>query len=294
VRLRPEGVTDGYGACSGEPLVEVTLLDGPIPAVDGDEIWRLTGEVELPDGPRTYDQRLLRTADGALMLRTDEAALSIPPDRRSIVVEAPRESLVRQLVTTYGFPLVLDGTPTLVLHGCAVAPPDEDVAYIVCGRSGSGKSSLLVGLVEAGWRALSEDVSVVDLRDDPAVWPGPPWVRRTGEGPTGASVRFRTPDKTAWDIEPWRLGRPVRLGGIGFLEAPGGPTVAVEAIDSPEAIRRLARSTVWLLEPGRRAAATFEPSVRVAQATRAFRLRFPLSPDWVAGAAHALESLGSR
>ena len=97
---------------------------------------------------------------------------------------------------------------------------------MICATSGTGKSSLLVGLMAAGWQPVSEDICVVDLRNGFRVWPGPPWVRRAGEGPPGAGVRFRTREKTAWDIGPWQVDRPVPVEELRPL-----PSIIVSGVE---------------------------------------------------------------
>ncbi len=284
MRLGPEGLTDGYGTCRGTPLLDVVVETGLVGPAEGDTIWHLRGEVAVPGGPISYDQRLVRTANGTYVIRTAEASLRVDTAARRITVEAERESLFRQLVTTYGLPILLElcATDMLVLHACAAVPPGGLGASVICASSGTGKSSLLVGLIEAGWRAVTEDVSVVDLRRaSPVVWAGPPWVRRADVGPSGSTARFETRDKTAWDITPWLVSDPVEVAEIVFLQPAGGTAVSQGRLEASAAIRSLAHSTVWLIEHDRRAAQTFGPITRVASSVPASTLRLPISDDWL-------------
>jgi hypothetical protein len=168
------------------------------------------------------------------------------------------------------------------LHACAAVPPGMDAAVVVCGPSGVGKSSLTVGLIEAGWRAVSEDICTVDLRgDDPVIWPGPPWVRREGAGPAGSTARFTTMDKTAWDIAPWQIDSPVAIASFVFLRPPGSPSVQRDALTQAEALPLLARTILWLGDQQHRASATFGPCVRVAGSAPAMRVRLPRAEGWL-------------
>jgi hypothetical protein len=289
VRLAPDGLTGGFGASQGIPLTEVTLEVGRVDETEGVELWHLRGELPLPDGPVAYDQRLALTTDGRYLLRTAEAALVVDRSAGRMKIDAPEESLTLQLVTTYGLPILLSFEPVLVLHACAAIPPGGERAVLVCGASGTGKSSLLAGMLEAGWRAASEDVCTVDLRGPhPVVWPGPPWLRLAGTGPPGSTARFTTPDKTAWDIAPWRVDEPAPVGRIVFLEPAGGADVLVHDLDRGESIHGLARSTVWLVEPERRASQTFGRCVTVAGAVSCATLRMPVAADWVGRAVAVL------
>jgi ABC-type cobalamin/Fe3+-siderophores transport system ATPase subunit len=208
-----------------------------------------------------------------------------------LTLDTDRESMARQLVTTYGLPLLIHSTKALVLHACSAVPPNHSDAVLVCGSSGTGKSTLLVALIAAGWQAVSEDLCVVDTHEArPRVWPGPPWVRRDGEGPDQSRPRFHTAEKTAWDIAPWQVTEPVPIGRVVFLEPPGGDSITRFPVDRAASVASLARMTAWLSESSLRAAATFAPSVELAGAAQAQRLRFPVSDDWTTKAEEVLRA----
>ena len=109
--------------------------------------------------------------------RSAGPAVAFDPSTGEIVTGPGTESLILQLVTSFGLPLVLNAEPALVVHASACVNDGEAVVF--CGPSGSGKSSALVRLLDAGWRGLTEDVCCFDMRGrQPMAWPGPPWVRR--------------------------------------------------------------------------------------------------------------------
>jgi hypothetical protein len=286
--LQPDEFALGYGRSRGVPLRVATLVHGSVGPPGDVEVWRLAGRMPLQDGPVDYDQRLTRYADGTLGLHAAEAALRVDLRAATLTVEAPSESWARQLVTTYGLPLLLERARALVIHACAVVAPGQDSADLVCATSGTGKSTLLVGLIAAGWAAVSEDVSVIDLRDPvPTVWPGPPWVRRNAGGPPGSTVRFETADKTAWDIEPWQVDRPLPIGRIAFMQ-PAAPPAVWRALDLAEAVARLVRSAIRLEAPAERAREVFARCATIAHAAPAAEFRVPVSADWVDVAEAAL------
>ncbi len=288
VRLVKNSSAEGYGSCLGDPLVEAELIEAPVGRPTGREIWHISADVQLPGGPIHVDQRLSLEDDGSFVLLADGSALRIEPGGR-LTLDADRQTMARQLVTTYGLPLLLHRVKALVLHACSAVPPGAQNAVLVCGSSGAGKSTLLVALIAAGWRAVSEDLCVVDTRGKlPVVWPGPPWIRRDGDGPKDSRPRFQTAEKTAWDIAPWQVDRPVVVGRVVFLEHAGGTSIMREHVDRAAGVASLARMTAWLSEPSLRAAATFGPSVELAGAAPAMRLRLPVSADWTTDAEEIL------
>lgn len=290
MRLGTNALAEGYGSCLGDPLVEAELNEGSVGPRTGREIWRVSADVQLPDGPLHLDQRLTIEDDDSYVLVADDARLRVETAGR-LTLDTDRESMARQLVTTYGLPLLLHRVKTIVLHACSAIPPNEHDAVVVCGSSGTGKSTLLLALIAAGWKAVSEDLCVIDTRgEEPVVWPGPPWLRRAGGGPAGSRPRFQTAEKTAWDIEPWQVDRPVVVGSLVFLEPPAGDSVMRTPIDRAEAVASLALRTAWLGERSLRAAATFSPSVTLAGAAYATRLRFPLSEGWASEAEGVLRA----
>lgn len=286
VRFGPRGSRDAFGLSRGSPIIDVDLERGFVRADRGGEIWRLTGQVDLPQGVRAYDQRLSSVDGDAFIFDAGNARILVEVSERRVVVESESESITLQLVTAIAIPILLEHEPALVLHACAAIAPGRDAATIVCGRAGAGKSSLLVGLIDAGWRAVSEDLCVVDLRGPtPAVWPGPPWVRRAAEGPAAsAGARFQAPDKTAWDISSVRVVDAVPVDEILFLEPAGGERIVRERLSAGDGVGRLTRSTTWLTDPGRRARATFHRVASVSRAIRSARVRFPVADDWIRSA----------
>lgn len=276
----------------GEPLLDVELAHGPVEESPGRELWRLRGQVGVGGREVVYDQRLVVRPDGRLEVRTADAAVLVDADRRRIVVDARTESLARQLVTTYALPLLLHAVDVPLLHACAVVAPGSDRATVIAGPSGAGKSSLLVALIDAGWRAVTEDVGAVDPRGTaPAVWPGPPWVRRDTAGPHDAGARFVTPDKTAWDIAPHQVDSLTPIGRVVFLQPAGGDAAQLRTVEPSDAIAMHMRTLLWLGEPSERVGATWGGAVRLANACETVVARFPRSADWLDGAVAALTTL---
>lgn len=293
VRLSGAGAAR-LGESRGEPLGALEIALGrprePGPA----EMWSQL----LPNGEV---QRLTVRPDGDVVLELGEhRRVSLSPAAGVVTTAEPFDWVKAQLVASFILPFVVGGGTsgtTLVLHAAAAAratPAGHGTAVLVAGPGGTGKSSSLVGLVEAGWTPLSEDVCVVDLSGpDPVVWPGPPWVRRRhGEpGPRGAPVLFETSEKTAWDVGGFRNAPgPTPVGALVLLEPPGpGVSPTRTALEPGRAIGALAPHAVWLgdsREAGRR---LFAPVAEVAARVPVSALRLPVSDDWLDMAVGLLE-----
>jgi hypothetical protein len=281
VRLR-EAPPVELGQCHGTPLADATLSIGPVPEPVGDELWRLAADVDTAAGRTHAEQRLWLEPDGSIVLRTNRgAALAVDAAARTITASGPDDGAVAQLVATYGFPLLLQPLDVVVVHAAAVVRGDQ--AVLVAGPSGSGKSSTLVRLVEAGWQAVSEDLCSVDLRGGaPVVWPGPPWVRRLrGEpGPDGAVRRFDTLDKVVWDIAPWQTSVPARVERIVLLDRPGDRT-EINDVPRATALALLADHALWLGRPSEESRVLFPRLARLSADVPVVRLRLPRTPSWL-------------
>jgi hypothetical protein len=281
--VRIEGGPFDLGHASGTPIAEATLGVAPVDAPDGPALWRLHAESDAGGVHREVDRWLCHHPDGQFVVHASAGpALAVDVARGRITIEPGEEPVSLQLLVTFALPLLLNGCRVLVLHASACERDGE--ATVVCGHPGSGKSSSLVGMLDAGWRALSEDVCAVDLRAGTAVvWPGPPWVRRAhGEpGPAGAGVRFETPDKTAWDIAARQHSAPVPVTRLVLLDPPGGDTPRWQVLSQPEAIKALATHAVWLRDPEDSGRELFGLAATVTSHVTAARLRLPRRASWL-------------
>jgi hypothetical protein len=273
----------GLGYCRGEPLAEVVLDIGPVERSDGQQVWTVAPEHHDHPTPSDSDASLYRDSDGRLTLQAgDVAHLTVSADRRRIVVRAPLDPVRLQLVASVGLPLALAERSLLVLHAAAVAI--EGRAVVIAGVRGAGKSSSLVGLTDAGWAPLTEDVCVLEqVPSGIRVWPGPPWVRRhEGEpGPAGSAELFAGGGKSAWDIGARRPFDPMPVVQLVVLQPPGGAAPRWQPLDRPGAVEVLAEHAVWLGDQAERGQRLFGPVLQLAGQVPVARLRLPSSADWL-------------
>jgi hypothetical protein len=284
-----------FGTSHGRPLADATLRFGPVGGVDdARRLWSQHGAAEVRGRHLEVDRTLYRRPNGAFLLTGNPGPfVEIDQTSSTITVDEGDVSVQLQLLAAFAFPLILHATASLLVHGSACARDDQTL--VICGDSGAGKSSLLVGLVDAGWTAVTEDLCTVDLRgEQPMVWPGPPWVRiaHGRAGPIGARPRFETGDKTAWDIASVQAREPRAVTQLVLLDTPGGEAPMVEAVAGSAAIRDIAHHAVWLGEQDERGRRLFRPTAEMATRVPTVRLRLPRHESWLDSVPELLASNG--
>lgn len=284
VRVEPDGVGAGYGTTIGEPkaTVRVSRTDDR-PSLTGHEELLWSADVDLPEGG-TQTHQMWRNRHGDLVLAiAGRAVLGVARHRDAAEIGDVNDGVALQLVTTFALPLAAQRCGAFVLHASVVVR--DGVATVICAEAGSGKSSTLIALRDAGWSALTEDLVALDLvaGDRPIAWPGPPWVRVAPEqpGPSGGTQRFRTADKVAWDLQGrGRCEEPVPVGRLVLLDAPTDEPTMVRPAAPEEVMGALALHAPWFEEASTKGAALFGSAVQLARSVPATRLRLQRSDDW--------------
>lgn len=281
--VQATGGPPGLGVAVGDPLARATIRVGPVDPADGVKLWSQHGEADV--GPEHFevDRFLYRREQGTFVL-TGSLGPSVEVDQAncSVTIAEGDAGVQLQLLATFAIPLIVHTTSALVLHGSACSLGDRTI--VVCGDSGAGKSSLLVGLLDAGWTAVSEDLCTIDFRDHaPVVWPGPPWVRIASgaAGPGGSEPRFDSMYKTGWDIAFAQATEPRAVTHIVLLQVPGGDAPLVETVSRPDALRELARHAVWLGDQSEGGRVLFRPTSELISKIPTVSLRLPRSESWL-------------
>ncbi len=173
------------------------------------------------------NQFLLRLAGIGGMLCTDGHTVDLDPAPGI----DPHEALPFVLGTGLGVLLVQRGG--LVLHGSAVADA-QDRAFVFCGRSGMGKSTLAAALCQNGTRFVNDDVCSVNLTDagSPVIWPDGRQLKllensithlklaaqRRGEVRSGIEKFYVEPPPSPHEISTREAGAPLRLAAVYILK----------------------------------------------------------------------------
>jgi hypothetical protein len=289
IAVTPAALGLELGWLAEHPPLEahVELCDAVERAPDAELVWQLD---EPPDFglPAITSQTWKESEDSVWVGNTLNLSMRVDHRRNLVSVAAKQRDLqvVLEALANIALPLIAQRSGSLVLHASAVCV--DGSALVLCAESGSGKSSLLTGLVEAGWDALSEDQCVIDLDADGRhrVWPGPSWVRLKHGAAFPPLVaeqapRFEALDKVGWDLADRVAHAPQRLGRVVVLEPPGGSELVWAPLAEPEVIGALARHATWLQCQDAFAPAVLPLVAKLGMSVPGFRMRIPRRSDWL-------------
>ncbi len=125
-----------------------------------------------------YGLALERRDAGGWMIRySDRAAIGC--DERGSMLDctcsdADQAPVLADILTRRVLPRLTSLHGRMPVHAAALAR--DDGAVLLFGTSGAGKSTLTAALATAGWRIMSDDMSILSGWDDPHVWQTAPGV----------------------------------------------------------------------------------------------------------------------
>jgi hypothetical protein len=259
----------------GEPLEVGTHTDGA--AQPGDRLlleWK-------PTTARPFEARLYRARHLYRLWLSDGGWFVVDPDAPSVSLP-DGEDPVRREERLWGVPAMLCGLHrgALPLHAASVQLGAG--ALVLAAPRTAGKSTLAAGFARAGYRVLSEDVTLLRFSPGPSVVPGPAGLRlrRDVAGRLeipAARVLSEDDDRVHLSFELRGRGdcAPVPVSGLVLLQPPAGD-FAVERVPTREALRAL-----WPLAFRLPAQAVvrrcFAMMAELAEAVPVARARYPRS-----------------
>jgi len=218
--------------------------------------WRIEVDVRPATGHRSDDDVLV-SRDGApgrfVVRRGDFAATVDLPVRRASVafLDANEYSIDSFLRILYSLALV--EARGLIVHAASLIRNGR--AYLFCGRSGSGKTSLARLSTDA--TLLSDELSIVRTSDQWARCHGTPfWGELARAGDDGSG----------------------RLAGIYFLQH--GRQHAVKAVTRRQALERLLPNVLFFARDADLTARVLEIAAGLIEAVPCFDLSFRLDPGF--------------
>ncbi len=130
-----------------------------------------------------------------IFLNWPTVRFSVEPHR--VVIDAHDLSVASEFLVPAAWSVVLAAKGRECLHGCTVERQGKALA--VLGNSGTGKSTAALGLIDRGWRLITDDLLTFDEKGD--ALPGPRYARlgseraagRHGIPSTGGKVRIQVP-----------------------------------------------------------------------------------------------------
>lgn len=298
-------VTERVPACQGVAVdppeigLELGWLNEPPPhrvlvqvadAVDRAPDAELAWELQEPAAfglPPITTQTWTEPNDRIWFGNTLNLALRIDHPRQVITIATKNgnRQVLLEALASVALPMVAQRHGAIVVHASSACLGDS--AVLLCAMGGGGKSSLMVGLIGAGWQAISEDQCVIepDETGDYRIWPGYNWVRfKQGVPPVSpvSERRFEAVDKVAWQLDGWMARAPARLDRIVFLEPPGGDEPLWEPVSSDDAITAVTRQSTWLHNQDSFIPVVLPQIVNLAVRVPAYRMRLPFTDDWLA------------
>jgi hypothetical protein len=280
------GLQLGWSEAPPPRRAQVTVVDQIAP-LRGKMLWRSDWPA---DGEREtmWEEAWQDDSNRIRFISGHRPAVEVDADAGKITIETAPQGAFLYALAGSGLITLAQNDGALVLHACAAQLGDQ--ATVVCAASGSGKSSLLLALAQAGWRTYSDDHCVIDQdAGGHSIWPGPEWMRLSSKDvPDGLERRFRLSWKDAWSLEAWQQHRPSRIGRLVVMDPPGGDAVEWRRMPPTEAVPRLSRHAVWLLAPADRGRMLFAKTVALAANVPTYHLRLPSSPNWTGQAAELL------
>jgi hypothetical protein len=296
----------GYEIDSDVPLTRASEAPGKLgritvradpgrPLEASAELLRLVVDAEL--SPHYASARL---GDRVLAWHSDAGSFVIDPTSVSIghraadtVLELGAERWEDRLASN-AIPLLLNELGGLSLH--ASANLVGDLAVVICGVTGRGKSTLSAAMAAAGHPALGEDGIVLRRSETGHVaWPGARGSLLTE--PAAVAIGATSANGPA-DPRGRRLhnglgtaDRPGQVALVAFLRERAGSTVEIERTDPAKTHRELLDHLLTARRVGTR---DFAGSARVAESVHGVLLRVPDSLDAVAEAAERLAALAGE
>ncbi len=142
--------------------IEESFADVDISVTEGDELQKRFSEILERGGNWGFTENGLWFSNnsGVFLLETINDVSTMTCER----FEGVPDSVIRSFMLGNCIAVIMTQRKKLVLHGSSIVM--GDTTALICGDSGTGKSTLSMALLDNGGRLMADDISVLDVIDD--------------------------------------------------------------------------------------------------------------------------------
>ena len=137
-------------------------IDIEISVIEGNKLQKRFSDILEKDGNWGFTENGLWFSNnaGVFLLETINDVSSMICER----FEGTSDSVIRSFMLGNCIAVIMTQRKKLVLHGSSILI--GDTTALICGDSGTGKSTLSMALLDNGGKLMADDISVLDVIDD--------------------------------------------------------------------------------------------------------------------------------
>jgi hypothetical protein len=253
------------------------------------DVW-----ITLSEVPREIDNPIregvrYQLTDNEFLLNIDNVARYYVADGNSIRIEKRNGSTfqeVRLFLLGVVFSALLHQKGMVPFHASALLD-DQGRSFLLCGRSGVGKSTLTAGFLKKGYRLLSDDVSVIKPSEGRIwVYPSFPFIKlwkdvmEHVDFSTEGGTRLRDPlEKYGYRVEESFYPEPAPLENVFVLHVHNKEEYKTEQLKGTEKFNALKNQTYrFQFVTDRNRPVHFTELNKMAQSVAVYRVTRPQAP----------------
>ncbi len=240
-----------------------------------------------------------RDAGGWMIRYRDRAAIGCDAQGAMldcVCSDATQQPVLADILTRRVLPRLTSLHGRMPVHAAALAR--DDGAVLLFGASGAGKSTLTAALARAGWRIMSDDMSILNGSDDPHVWRTAPGVSLWQDSCAALALpEARCRPIEGYEGKFWFLPEPapgpalVPVRALVFLDRPAG-TVGWQRASGPRAVVSAAQQMVRFNPANTaEAAAALDRFRRLVAALPCYRFAYPRDYDALSAATDGIAEI---
>ncbi|MDF1572511.1 MAG: hypothetical protein P1P82_12945 [Bacteroidales bacterium] len=195
---------------------------------------------------------LFQAKKNDFLFRLDTVGSFRVQNGNSIIIEPSKsatEEEVRLFLLGSAIGALLQQLDLFTFHGSTVIK--DDIAYVIGGKSGTGKSSLAATLLNKGFQLLADDISIIkNIKGIPMVYPGIPHLKLWADVMEALKLDIESYPKVRPQILKYRKpvlhkfsNSPHKLGSIVILNTKNTLDFEIEEIKGSKKFELLKENT---------------------------------------------------